>query len=259
MEGLAAGRRFGAGRSASSGAACHVSSPPTGSAETSIAPLVPQYEKFSGFVSNLCSRLLVRYPVQTMYMIKEAARLSGVSESSLRAWERRYRVVEPQRNPSGYRVYSPEDLAAVSTMRRLVEKGWPRQKAANAVRTGMSLPSRNRRSEGGRPAARTPPGDKSGHLQPPLPVRCNGLDTAGIEESLDAGFALGSFEYVVDSWLFPTLQMLGSGWAKWRGRRRRGARGQPCGPPTTLIGLRGGRQQVQGTRGRGRAALRKPA
>ena len=39
------------------------------------------------------------------------------------------------------------------------------------------------------------------------------LDTAGIEESLDGGFALGSFEHVVDSWLFPTLAALGDGWA----------------------------------------------
>jgi methanogenic corrinoid protein MtbC1 len=40
------------------------------------------------------------------------------------------------------------------------------------------------------------------------------MDTAGIEESLDGGFALGSFEHVVDSWLFPTLQALGEGWAR---------------------------------------------
>lgn len=40
------------------------------------------------------------------------------------------------------------------------------------------------------------------------------MDTAGIEESLDGGFALGSFEYVVDSWLFPALEALGEGWAR---------------------------------------------
>ena len=40
------------------------------------------------------------------------------------------------------------------------------------------------------------------------------MDTAGIEESLDGGFALGSFEHVVDSWLFPALEALGEGWAR---------------------------------------------
>jgi methylmalonyl-CoA mutase cobalamin-binding subunit len=40
------------------------------------------------------------------------------------------------------------------------------------------------------------------------------LDAAGIEESLDGGFALGSFEHVADAWLFPALEALGEGWAR---------------------------------------------
>jgi methanogenic corrinoid protein MtbC1 len=40
------------------------------------------------------------------------------------------------------------------------------------------------------------------------------MDSVGLEESLDQGFALGSFEHVVDSWLFPTLEALGEGWAR---------------------------------------------
>lgn len=58
-----------------------------------------------------------------MYTIKQASRLTGVSEASLRAWERRYGVVVPHRNDSGYRLYDEEALAAVSTMRRLVDDG----------------------------------------------------------------------------------------------------------------------------------------
>jgi methylmalonyl-CoA mutase cobalamin-binding subunit len=40
------------------------------------------------------------------------------------------------------------------------------------------------------------------------------LDALGIEQSLDGGFALGSFEHVVDAWLFPALRDLGEGWAR---------------------------------------------
>ncbi len=151
-----------------------------------------------------------------MYTIKEAARLSGVTEASLRAWERRYGVVVPQRNESGYRVYSREDLAAVSTMRRLVESGWSAAQAASAVRTG-SVPA------DAEPAvvAHDPEWVPSHALEEPdaatfshlFVSAATRLDTAGVEDSLDAGFALGSFEYVVDSWLFPTLQLLGNGWA----------------------------------------------
>jgi methanogenic corrinoid protein MtbC1 len=40
------------------------------------------------------------------------------------------------------------------------------------------------------------------------------MDTTGIEKSLDGGFALGSFEHVADTWLLPTLEALGEGWAR---------------------------------------------
>jgi hypothetical protein len=39
------------------------------------------------------------------------------------------------------------------------------------------------------------------------------MDSAGIEARLDQAFALGSFEHVAESWLFPALEALGEGWA----------------------------------------------
>ena len=147
-----------------------------------------------------------------MYTIKQAARLTGVSEASLRGWERRYGVVVPHRTESGYRVYDEDALAALSTMRRLVDDGWSPAQAAAAVRGGTVPAVRDERAE------RTPSG---GHEQPHAITyqqrflsAAAEMDPAGIEESLDGGFALGSFEHVVDSWLFPTLEALGEGWER---------------------------------------------
>ena len=147
-----------------------------------------------------------------MYTIKQASRLTGVSEASLRAWERRYSVVVPRRNESGYRVYDQEDLAALAAMRRLVDDGWSPAEAARAVRSGTA------------PVILEPvdrPETSNGEDQPNAVTytqlflsSATRMDTAGIEESLDRGFALGSFEHVVDSWLFPTLGALGEGWAR---------------------------------------------
>lgn len=147
-----------------------------------------------------------------MYTIKQASRLTGVSEASLRAWERRYGAVVPHRNESGYRVYDEEALAAISTMRRLVDMGWSPAEAADAVRNGTVPLVRNQ--------AAGP--DTSDGVRPPNTVTFTQsflsaaaqMDTAGIEESLDRCFALGSFEHVVDSWLFPALKALGEGWAR---------------------------------------------
>lgn len=147
-----------------------------------------------------------------MHTIKQASRLTGISEASLRAWERRYGVVVPHRNESGYRLYDDQALATVSTMRRLVDDGWSPAEAASAVRSG-SVPVTVDHvvdpvsSNGdGQPNAVT-------YLQRFLSSAAQ-MDSAGIEECLDGGFALGSFEHVVDSWLFPALEALGEGWAR---------------------------------------------
>lgn len=152
------------------------------------------------------------YTRQTMYTIKQAARLTGVSEASLRAWERRYAVVVPLRSEAGYRLYDDAALATISTMRRLVDEGWSPATAAEAVRTG-SIPST-------RPPAVPPQGDPSTGILGAVTAMqqflraAAALDTAGIERSLDDAFSLGSFEHVADSWLFPTLDALGEGWAR---------------------------------------------
>ena len=147
-----------------------------------------------------------------MYTIKQAARLTGVPEASLRAWERRYAVVVPHRNASGYRVYDEAALAAVSAMRRLVEDGWSPAEAAVAVRDGTA-PAAPIDEPAGRDIAGADLSGAVAYTQLFLSSAMR-LDTAGIEESLDGGFALGSFEHVVDSWLFPALTALGDAWAR---------------------------------------------
>jgi MerR family transcriptional regulator, light-induced transcriptional regulator len=147
-----------------------------------------------------------------MYTIKQASRITGVSEASLRAWERRYGVVAPRRTDAGYRVYDQETLAAVLAMRRLVDAGWTPREAARAVRSGTASQPPERRSPGAGWSSSDLPDAIT--LMRRFLTSAAGMDLAGTEESLDGGFALGSFEHVVDSWLFPTLEALGEGWAR---------------------------------------------
>jgi DNA-binding transcriptional MerR regulator/methylmalonyl-CoA mutase cobalamin-binding subunit len=52
------------------------------------------------------------------YSIKAVAAATGLSVETLRAWERRYRVIEPKRGAGGHRLYTTHD---VSRLRRLHE------------------------------------------------------------------------------------------------------------------------------------------
>jgi DNA-binding transcriptional MerR regulator len=67
------------------------------------------------------------------YRIGVAAERAGLSEELIRAWERRYRVVTPQRTAGGYRVYTDEDIALLRRVRHLTEEGVAIGEAADMV------------------------------------------------------------------------------------------------------------------------------
>lgn len=55
--------------------------------------------------------------------IRVAARRTGLSTATIRAWERRYGAVSPGRSSGGRRLYSDRDLARLLVLRRLTELG----------------------------------------------------------------------------------------------------------------------------------------
>ena len=58
-----------------------------------------------------------------LYPIREVARLTGVNPVTLRAWERRYGLLQPLRTDSGHRLYSPADIDAVRNILAWIERG----------------------------------------------------------------------------------------------------------------------------------------
>src|SRR3954453_18100668 len=62
--------------------------------------------------------------------------MTGIKESSLRAWERPYAVLKPSRTEAGYRLYDEQAISALVAMRELVDSGWAPAEAARSVRSG---------------------------------------------------------------------------------------------------------------------------
>lgn len=145
-----------------------------------------------------------------MFTVKQASKLTGVPEATLRTWERRYAVVSPLRTETGYRLYDSESIAALTAMRKLVGAGWTPATAAKAVRDGTVPVTPSPPATPGEDDGRAGPDTYTGRF---LDAAAR-MDAAGIEESLDRGFALGSFEHVVDTWLCPALVSLGERWAR---------------------------------------------
>ncbi len=57
-----------------------------------------------------------------LYPIRAVARLTGVSLDTLRAWERRYRTVDPERGARG-RLYSDANVQRILLLKEVVERG----------------------------------------------------------------------------------------------------------------------------------------
>jgi DNA-binding transcriptional MerR regulator/methylmalonyl-CoA mutase cobalamin-binding subunit len=146
-----------------------------------------------------------------MYTIKQAALRSGVGISLLRAWERRYGVVTPERTASGYRLYDDAAIARLRAMRLLVETGWSASQAAEAVLNAPE-PAPGRADSGAPPETLGGGGAEVDALVTAATV----YDTAGIEAVLDGLFAHGSYEAVIDSLVLPSVAALGPAWAAGR-------------------------------------------
>lgn len=59
----------------------------------------------------------VRYPIRTV------TELTGVHPVTLRAWERRYGLIKPERTPKGHRLYSQSDIECIQRITHLLEQG----------------------------------------------------------------------------------------------------------------------------------------
>src|SRR3712207_2901420 len=150
-----------------------------------------------------------------MYTIKQAAARAGVSVPVLRAWERRYGVVQPTRTPSGYRVYDERAIARVRAMRRLVDEGRSPSTAPARVNASDETELAALTAQQAAAEARALEPD-SGAAGDRVGSAAAALDQAGVEEALDEMFAAGSFETVVQRHVMPALHALGAAWAEGR-------------------------------------------
>lgn len=138
--------------------------------------------------------------------IGELARRAGVSEHVLRAWERRYGLLRPERSPGGYRLYSEADERRVRRMRAHLAAGLS---AAEAARATLG------EERAGPPQGRT--GSAGGRVADPaqeLADRLDRLDEPGAQAALDRLFAGYTTETVLRDTLLPYLRDLGDRWER---------------------------------------------
>jgi DNA-binding transcriptional MerR regulator len=129
--------------------------------------------------------------------IGEFARRVEVSPELLRAWERRYGLLQPIRTDGGFRLYTDGDAERVERMKRALEEGFSAAEAATRARA--QEPSTEGALEGARER---------------LVAAAHAYDEALVHAILDEALARYSLESVLQGLILPGLRELGDEWER---------------------------------------------
>ena len=141
------------------------------------------------------------------YRIARAASLTGLSEEVIRAWERRYGVPRPQRTPSGYRVYTEDDIAVLRRLKQLTEDGMAIREAAALVPTLAETPKEPPAVNG---AASAPAEVARWHRA--IVAAARRLDQAAVDDVLGYALAALSPLAVYELLIVPVEREIGQTW-----------------------------------------------
>lgn len=170
----------------------------------------------------MATKLSAQPSTEPVLRIGELARRAGIPPATLRAWERRYEIVEPSRTESGYRLYSERDEAAVRDMVDLITRGLAPAEAARQalenVETAVRAADEKAARDGGAPD-RGPGGDEEApgrEMRADLLAALIAYDDRGAHGVLDRAFASYSIEALIGDLVLPVLRDVGEGWSAGR-------------------------------------------
>jgi DNA-binding transcriptional MerR regulator len=132
------------------------------------------------------------------------SRRVGVSPETLRAWERRYRLLSPSRSAGGYRLYGDEDERRIRRMLDHLGSGVSAAQAAELARADQESPAPER------PVAK-PALDA---LRARMRLALDQFDEPGAHAALDGLLAAFALETVLRDALLPYLHELGERWRR---------------------------------------------
>jgi len=140
------------------------------------------------------------------FTIKAVAQATGLSVETLRAWERRYEVVMPQRDSAGRRTYSAADVARLRLLRSATEVG---HTISRLARLGEDELAKLVADSGGQ--ARPAPSRGQSYVERAIDATEHS-DPSGVEEVLTSAVALLPPNEVVNTVLVPLVREVGERW-----------------------------------------------
>jgi DNA-binding transcriptional MerR regulator len=136
--------------------------------------------------------------------IGELSRRTGVRADTLRAWERRYGLLHPERTEGGFRLYGSADEARVREMKARIEAGVSAAEAARlTVSSAPAIVAGRKNSAEGEPLAASADA---------LRAALEAFDDSGANAILDDALSRLTLETVAEGVVLPAMRQIGSRW-----------------------------------------------
>jgi len=145
--------------------------------------------------------------------IRVVARRTGLTPATIRAWERRYDVLEPERSEGGQRLYSDQDVDRLDTLRQLTDGG-------RSISSVARLPAEEAKAllledrAAAVPVHAAPPGASLQAWIDQAYDLVRSLDDDGLERILWRAFTTLGAHRFLGGVVTPLLWKIGSGWAE---------------------------------------------
>jgi DNA-binding transcriptional MerR regulator len=138
-----------------------------------------------------------------LFPIRTVASLTGVHPVTLRAWERRYGLIQPRRTAKGHRLYSRSEIEHIRRVTALLEDGVPISQAGRLLAVSPG--------EG----ALTPPlTDAWSRYGQKVENALAHFDIESLEAIYNEALSLYPVDVVTSRLVLPTLETLGQRWAE---------------------------------------------
>ncbi len=150
---------------------------------------------------------------QKQHPIQVVVRRTGLSADVLRAWERRYGVVEPARSATGRRLYSDDDIERLRLLRRATSSGRSIGQISGLSTEELTRLVRDDETEEARvPEAKPGPADGAEDLMVDALDAAEDMDAARLERVLARGIGLFGAERMLEAVAAPVLTEIGERW-----------------------------------------------
>ncbi|TNF38954.1 MAG: MerR family transcriptional regulator [Gammaproteobacteria bacterium] len=140
----------------------------------------------------------------SLYPIRTLAELTGVATTTLRAWERRYGLLKPERTPKGHRLYSEQDVDLIRNIVRLLNQNHSISEAVRIVRHGEDI------------SAATPGTSivEWTNYQALLLQHIESFNEEALDNTYNQALSMYPIDLVTEHVILPVLTALGERWAQ---------------------------------------------